>query len=48
VKLKAAAGNQTDDRVHPPDKKKFEKDIAETTRRIKELEAELVSFYKNI
>ena len=48
--MKAAATNQlTNDRVHPPDKKKFEKEIAEINRRIKELEAKLVSFsQKNV
>ena len=44
--VKAAATNQlTNDRVHPPDKKKFEKEKAEINRRIKELEAKLVSCF---
>ena len=38
--MKAAA---TNDRVHPPDKKKFERETAEINRKIKELEAKLVS-----
>ena len=43
--MKTAAANQlTNDRVHPPDKKKFEKETAEINRQIKELEAKLVSF----
>jgi U3 small nucleolar ribonucleoprotein component len=41
--VKIAAANN--DRVHPPDKKKFEKETAEITHRIKELEAKLVSFF---
>lgn len=42
VKMAAAV---TNDRVHPPDKKKFEKETAEITRQIKDLEAKLVSFF---
>ena len=41
----AAATVTTNDRVHPPDKKKFEKETAEITRQIKDLEAKLVSFF---
>jgi hypothetical protein len=41
--VKTAAANIY--RVHPPDKKKFEKETAEITHRIKELEAKLVSFF---
>ena len=41
----AAATVATNDRVHPPDKKKFEKETAEITRQIKDLEAKLVSFF---
>ena len=40
-----ATAAATNDRVHPPDKKKFEKETAEITRQIKELEAKLVSFF---
>ena len=43
--MKAAAASQlTSDRVHPPDKRKFERETAEITRQIKDLEAKLVSF----
>ena len=41
----ATAAAATNDRVHPPDKKKFEKETAEITRQIKDLEAKLVSFF---
>lgn len=37
------ANQVTNDRVHPPDKKKFERETAEITRQIKDLEAKLVS-----
>ena len=42
--MKAAANQVTNDRVHPPDKKKFEQETAEINHQIKELEAKLVSF----
>ena len=32
------------DRVHPPDKKRFERETADLNRQIKELEVKLVSF----
>lgn len=35
------ANQVTNDRVHPPDKKKFERETAEITRQIKDLEAKL-------
>ena len=46
--MKAAASNQpANDRVHPPDKKKFEKEIADINSQIKELDAKLVSLHKS-
>ena len=43
--VKTAATAATNDRVHRPDKKKSEKETAEITRQIKDLEAKLVSFF---
>ena len=34
----------TNDRVHPPDKRKFEQETAEINHQIKDLDAKLVSF----
>lgn len=41
--MKSTGTQLADDRVHPPDKKKFERDIAEINGQIKDLEAKLVS-----
>ena len=40
----AGSTKPTNDRVHPPDKKKFEREAADINRQIKDLEVKLVSF----